>query len=174
MKKYIILFTILVISISFSSAIKISPTQQELTIKQYETNCTNVWILPEANYILSSKWTYNGEGNISKYTLTKEKIKIGINYTYLSKGQYEMCFTPQRAGNLSGIIYFYDEKNMIEIGTWIDLKVEQVGTIETISLITGDAINKVNKTNAGLGIVLFLLLVILGLIVKRAFIDKYS
>lgn len=172
MKKIIILFIVLVISISFSSAVKISPTQQELTINQYETNCTNIWILPETDYKISSKWTYNGEGNISKYTLTKEKIKLEINYSYLSKGKYEVCFTPNKAGNLSGIIYFYDEKNMIEIGTWIDLKVEQVGTIESISLITGNTISKINGTNIGLGLTLFLLLVILGLIVKRAFIDK--
>ncbi len=174
MKKIVSLFIILVISISFSSAVKISPTQQELNLNQYETNCTNIWILPETDYKISSKWTYNGEGNLSKYTLTKEKIKLEINYSYLSKGKYEICFTPEKAGNLSGIIYFYDEKSMIEISSWVDLKVEQVGTIETISLITGNVIGKTNKTNITLGMILILLLIIFGLIIKRAFIDKHS
>jgi len=164
---FVFLFFLL---ISFSSAIKISPTQTYISMDQYETNCTNVWILPIENYTISSKWSFDGMGDLNKYNLTKDKIKLNINYTYISEGKYELCFTPNRAGNLSGIVYFYSEKNMVEIGTWIDLKVNEVGTIERVSLITANAIkeNNINEMNILLSVVFILLLFILFLIIRRS------
>ena len=57
---------------------------------------------------------------------------------------------------------------MVEIGSWIDLKIEQVGTIKTISLITGKVIGSENKTNFGLGLVFILLLVVFLLTAKKS------
>jgi hypothetical protein len=181
MNKLYLLLILSVFLLSFSSAIKISPTQQELVMKQHETNCTNIWILPEADYVISSRWSYEGRGDLAKYTLSTKDIKLNINYSYESEGKYTVCFTPQKAGNLSGILYFYDEKKMIEIGSWIDLKVEQVGNIERISLITGNAVKnyEINTTNIILGIIFVLLLIIFLLIIRRqlrikSFKNKHS
>jgi hypothetical protein len=105
MKKVFYILIIFTLLISFSSAIKISPTQQYLIVNQYETNCTNIWVLPHENYSISSKWSIDGRGDLSKYNLSIEKIRLNINYSYESGGKYTVCFTPQKAGNLSGIIY---------------------------------------------------------------------
>jgi len=165
--KLALFISLIILSGVSAQSIKISPTQQLLEINQYETNCTNIWVLPESNYLISSKWSNDGRGDLSKYNLTKEKIKLKINYSYLSDGKYEVCFTPNKAGHISGIIYFYDEKNMIEIGAWIDLKVKNLDTFETISLITGNVVGSANQTNIILGVIFVLLIIILSLIVRN-------
>lgn len=169
MKRISLTFIMLLLLISFSSAIKISPTQTYISMNQYGTNCTEVWILPHEDFTIHSKWTFDGKGELEKYNLSKEKIKMIINYTYSSDGKYEFCFTPNRAGNVSGIIYFYSEKTMVEIGTWIDLDVKEVGTIERISLITGDAVKnyEINEMNLGLGLIFILLIAIFYLVIKK-------
>lgn len=167
MKKLLGVFIVLFLFVNFSSAIKISPTQTLLYINQYKTNCTNIWILPESNYLISSKWSNDGNGNLSKYILNSDKIKLEINYTYVSDGKYEFCFTPSRGGNFSGIIYFYSEKNMVEIGSWVDLKVDGVGLPERISLITGNAIKNENGLAVSLSVVFVLLIIIFILVVRN-------
>jgi len=168
MKKILLsIFLITVFLLDFSSAVKLSPTQTEIYMTQYETNCTNIWILPHENFTITSKWSNDGRGDLSRYTLTSEKIKLKINYSYLSDGKYEICFTPNRGGNFSGIIYFYDSKSMIEIGSWFDLKIEQAGAIKSISLITGNAVGSKNKVNLGLGLVFVLLFIVLLLVIRK-------
>lgn len=169
--KYALPILIFILLVSFSSAIKISPVQSVIYMNQYETNCTNVWVLPEANYSIKSKWGIDGMGDLSKYNKTKENIKLDIKYTYISDGKYEICFTPSMAGNLSGIIYFYDKDNMVEIGSWVDLKVDGINPIERISILTGNAIkeNKNVVTNVGLGLVFFVLVIVLALVIRKSF-----
>ncbi|MEM4181820.1 MAG: hypothetical protein QXX68_01545 [Candidatus Pacearchaeota archaeon] len=160
-------FILLILILSFSSAIKISPTKQTLEMKQGETKCVNIWILPEKNYTIGSKWSFDGKGDLEKYNLTAEKIKVEIEYNY-SEGKYEFCFTPKYGGNFSGIIYFYDEENMIEIGSWVDLKVEGEKFVEKISLFAGNIIReyKKNEINTLLMICLILLIIAFFAIVR--------
>ena len=94
-----IIIIIFFLSISFVSAIKISPTKQSLKINQYETNCTNIWILPEETYLIGSWWSNDERENLSKYVLNPEKIKLKINYSYISNGKYNFCFTPNQEGS---------------------------------------------------------------------------
>jgi hypothetical protein len=170
MKKLLLLLAaIFFIFIDVSSAIKISPTQTILATNQYETNCTNIWVLPHENFTITSRWSINGGGNLTKYNLDAKKAKLEINYSYLSEGKYIFCFTPNRVGNLSGIVYFYSEKTLVEIGSWIDLKVAGTGPIERISLVTMNTIKgyDANETNVWFGIIFALLLVILVIVVKK-------
>jgi len=169
MKKLIYIIIIIFLCANISSAIKISPTQTQIEMNQYETNCTNIWVLPHENFTITSKWSVNGMGDLSKYNLTKEKIRLEITYKYISDGLYEICLTPNKAGNFSGIIYFYSEKTLVEIGSWIDLRIKGVGTIERISIITGNTIKNyhINTTNVWLAIVLVLLFIILLILILR-------
>ncbi len=166
---FLSIFIAIIFFISNTLAIKISPTRQELIMNPYETNCTNIWVLPEDNYIISSNWSYDGKGNLEKYNFSTEKIKLSMNYSHISEGKYEICFTPKRGGNFSGIIYFYSEKNMVEIGTWIELRVESKTAIESISLITGNAMRDTGNLNLSLGLVFLLLVITLLLAIRRSF-----
>ena len=177
-KSYFILFFSLVISmptcISDSTSIKVSPLKTELSLKiNGETNCTIFYVLPDSKMSITSRWSKNYPGEADKYNLSKEQIKLKINYTRIEYGKYEVCFEPAKAGLFYGIIFFQQENSLVKMGSWINLNVTQTTPIEIISLITGNTISKINGTNIGLGLTLFLLLVVLGLIVKRAFIDKY-
>jgi hypothetical protein len=150
MRKVFYIFTIFTLLISFSSAIKISPSQQRLNIEQYETNCANIWVLPKLNYSITSKWSFDGKGDLNKYHLSVEEIKLNINYSYISNGKYEFCFTPRKGGNLSGIIYFYSEEDMVEIGTWIDLTVPEKDFGEKITLLTGNVAKDIKEKSSEL------------------------
>lgn len=178
MRIFALLFVFLLLISSSASAIKISPTQQSLRIGLGQTNCTNIWVLPEKNYSISSRWSIDGQGDLNKYILDIEKMKLSLNHTYVSNGMYQLCFMPQRKGNFSGIILFYSEKDMVEIGTWIELDVESENVFEKISLITGNTINdKGNQTNFLLAVVAVLLSSVLYVLVKKlvfSFKNKHS
>jgi hypothetical protein len=150
MKKTILLFLAILLLFNVSSAIKISPTQQRLNIEQYETNCANIWVLPELNYSITSKWSFDGKGNLNNYDLGVEEIKLNINHSYISEGKYEFCFTPRKGGNLSGIIYFYSEEDLVEIGTWIDLTVPEKDFGEKITLLTGNVAKDIKEKSSEL------------------------
>ncbi len=169
MKKLIIFLILIFLIMDFSSAIKISPTQQKIVMKQYETKCVNIWVLPYENYLVSSKWAINGKGDLSKYDLTKEKIKLDFNYSSSSDGKYEFCFSPNSEGILSGIIYFYSEDSMVEIGSWIDLEVEGIPFTEEIERkivsLTGNSIKDIEGKEIALGGIFVLLLVVLVFVV---------
>lgn len=169
-KAFFITLFFLMLAINFSSAIKISPTQQVIKMNEYETNCTNIWVLPEANYSIKSSWSIDGKGDLNKYNLTAEKINLEIEYFYIKEGKFEFCFTPKKAGNFSGIIYFYDEKNSLEIGSWVDLKVNGIGTLEKINLISGKAISDIKKIEIKneilAGVLVFLIGILFYLLVK--------
>ncbi len=170
MKKILCIFLSLFVITSFSSAIKISPTQRVMSMEKYGTECTNIWVLPESNYEISSKWSKDGEGDLSKYNLTPEEIKLKINHSYISEGKYEICFTSELVGNFSGIMYFYDEKSRVEIGSWIDLRIrgeETSGTreiMDKISLISGKAIEGMKTEEYFLGGIFVALIIILALV----------
>ena len=167
MSKLIVVLIAFLLFISFSSAVKISPTQQRIEMSAYETSCTNIWVLPEKDYSISSMWSIDGRGDLDKYTLTPEKIRMATNYTYLSDGKYEFCFNPNRGGNFSGIIYFYDEANMVEIGSWIDISVYGANIEERITLITGNVVAKNNEYRFDLMAVVALLIVLLVILLKK-------
>lgn len=166
----IVLFCI-IFNCAFIHAVKISPTKTTLNINQYETNCTYIWVLPEENYSISSKWSEDGKGDLLKYTLSAERIKLNVSHTPLSDGKYRFCFTPSGGKNVSGIILFYSEKDMLEIGTWIELYVESASVTEKISLVTGNAI-AANKEYRFDLISVLVLLVILFLLLLRNFLKS--
>ncbi|GEM_PF-6607490 len=145
MKKLLILFLSLLFLINFSSSIKISPTYQKIKMDQYETKCVNIWVLPEENYSISSRWSIDGKGDIEKYKLSSEKIKISFNYTYLEKGKYEFCFNPKKGGNFSGIIFFYSDANIVEIGSWVELEVRKIELDEEIIVLTENVIKDIKE-----------------------------
>jgi hypothetical protein len=167
-------FILFIFSLGFGSSIKISPTQQFLKMNSDDPNCTDIWVLPDENYIISSRWSVNGKGNLSKYILTAESIKLNFNYSYISNGKYRFCFESSKRGNFSGIIYFYSKSSLLEIGTWIDLDVESESVMKSLSLTTGKAVQNINPIHIGLSVVLFLLLLILSLVIKFLMKDKNS
>lgn len=174
MKKYLFILIIFSLVVSFSSAIKISPTQQKLIIDSPEPVCTNIWVLPEREYSISSRWSIDGKGNLENYIYSKEKIGLMINYTDLTEGKYEICFSPSKNGNFSGIIFFYSEADMAEIGSWIDLHVSGNKIGEKISLATGNIIKsfEVDEMSILLTIIFTLLLVFLVLLTRKLFFLK--
>lgn len=182
MKKNFVFCSILLItllSISFciaqSSSIKISPLKTELDIKLWsEQNCKIFYVIPDKNLQVTTRWSRNFPGEEDSYNLSREQIRLKINYTKLEYGKYEFCFEPQKEGMFYGLIFFQPEESLVRMGTWINLNVTSKSPAETISLITGNVIGKTNKVNVGLGIVFFLLLIIFSLIIKRTFIDKHS
>lgn len=169
MKKILSIFLFLVFLFSFSSAIKISPTQQRFVVEKYETKCTNIWVLPHEDFVISSKWSLDGRGDLDRYNLSKKEIGLEMNWTYLSDGKYLFCFNPGRAGNFSGIVYFYSEKSRVEIGGWVDLEVRGTSfekeVEEKINFLTGNAIKNENKNNLVLGGIFILLLIVLFFVV---------
>lgn len=154
MKKVIIILLSFLILFSFSSAIKISPTQQRLALDQFETKCVNIWVLPEMEYSIRSKWAFDGQGDINKYNQESKDIGMNLSHRYISDGKYELCLTPSKGGNISGIIYFYSEEDIVEIGSWIDLDIKRTSIGENIqnkiNLISGNAI----KEGRGIDLVL--------------------
>lgn len=175
MKKQIVLCLFLIIVLLFTnlclaeySSIKVSPLKTELNLRiGAEQNCTIFYVLPDKNMQITSRWSKSNPGEEDKYNLSKEQIKLKINYTRLEYGRYEFCFEPQRAGMFYGLIFFQSEDSLVRMGTWINLNITQTSPIETISLITGNVIGKTNNTNFWLGVILILLLIILFLLIKR-------
>jgi hypothetical protein len=120
----------------------------------------------------------DGRGDLEKYTLTSEKIRLNISHSKDDE-KYEFCFTPGMAGNFSGIIYFYSEKTMVEIGSWVEIHVAGQTIMERVSLITGNAIRNQNSLNVGLGVIFILLIIVLILVIRNivrnsAFKHKHS
>jgi hypothetical protein len=173
-EKFLFILFIFICIVPISSALKISPTQSTLEINQYETNCTDIWVLPHEDFVITSKWTYDGKGNLSNYILDNKKIGLEINYSYISEGKYKICFTPNGDGNLSGIIYFYSEKTMIEIGSWVELKIHHIGAIERASMITANVIKESGTSSANLflGIIFISLLAVFLFLLKNFFKKK--
>lgn len=164
-----IIVSFLLINFVSSEGIKISPTKTTLEIKTENQNCTTVYFLPDKNTTIESRWTKERVFGSENYNLSKEQIRLKINYTRQEYGKYEICFTPSKAGYFYGVIFFQPEGSLVKMGTWIELKVESRTPIESISLITGNVIGKGNLTNIGLGLVLVLLLIVLFLIIRRFF-----
>jgi hypothetical protein len=136
-------------------------------MNQHKTNCTYIWVLPEENYSISSKWSDGGNGDLSKYALGAERIKLNISHNYFSDGKYRFCFTPNGRGNLSGIILFYLEKDMVEIGSWVELDVMSDSVPEKISLITGNVVAANKEYRFDLISVLVLLIILFLLLLRN-------
>ena len=172
MKKLFLLLVIFFLLTNFSSAIKISPTQTTIRTEQYETKCVSIWVLPHEDFEITSRWSLEGKGDLTKYTLSAKKIGVNITYQYISDGEYEFCFTPKWGGNFSGIIYFYSPNSMTEIGSWVEIRANGQGPAKTISLMTGRVIEVVRDNNFDLWFVFLLLLIILLILILKSFIKR--
>jgi hypothetical protein len=147
---------------------KISPIRTELnfTIND-DPVCINVTIFPEdIDMIMTTLWTRDSPGFYENYTLSAKNAKIGVVSKKIKHGKYEICFSPERAGMLYGIVLFKQKTGLIRIGTWVNINVTGGESIETINIITGNIIG-VNKTNIWLMIIFILLMAILFLIVRK-------
>jgi hypothetical protein len=169
MKKISFLIFIFLFTIGFSSAIQLSPVKNTVYITQYETKCANIWVLPDDNFEISTYWSLEGKGDLTKYTMRAEEISLGISSEYISDGKYEFCFTPNKGGNWSGIIYFYSSESLVEASSWIDLNVKEINPIQKISFLTGNAIAEIRENNYDLWFMFISLLAILLLVLFRRF-----
>lgn len=170
-----VLFLVLLILVAHfclaeSTSIKVSPLKTELSAKiGAENNCTIFYVIPDKNIQITSRWSKDNPGEDSKYKLSKEQIKLKINYTKLEYGKYEFCFEPHKSGMFYGLIFFQPENSLVRMGAWINLNITQTSPIQTISLLTGNTIKNynINGTNIGLGFIFVLLIIVLILIIKR-------
>lgn len=167
-KQGIIILTFLILTINICSSIKISPTQQELLLEQYEKKCMTIWVLPKQDYKVRSVWSKTISGNLKDYQLSEKDLDLEIIYEYV-EDRYDFCFIANKPENISGIIYFYSESDLIEIGSWIILRASN-DPVKKTTINAGNVISTISReswdeTDKLLTITLLLLSCFLGIVI---------
>jgi hypothetical protein len=170
-KIYIFLIIILIFCVSFTNAsqnsIKISPLKTILKIKIGAENCTIIYFLPDKNTTLDNKWSNEKLSDNMTYTLSKEDVKIKINYIRLEYGKYKICFKGDKPGYFYGKIFFQPQDSLIKMGTWVELDIESENVFEKISLVTGNVIASNREYRFDLILVVILLIILLFLVLRN-------
>lgn len=169
-KNFISFIIILVLALSICSAqsIKISPGKSFLTINS-EKNCTIIYVLPDVNTSIETRWSLNFSNNIIDYNLKEKDVGIKVNWTKDDYGKYRFCFQGTKNGIFYGAIMFLPKDSLVRMGSWIEIKIENQNILDRI-LITGNSIGFHKKTNFWLITIFILLLFIFWLVSKRALV----
>ena len=169
-KKFLCFLFILFLLVHLCSALgtMIAPARSSLSISGSETNCTVIYVLPDKNTIIETKWSKNQSEKIEDYNLKENNVKIGVNWTRLETGKYKICFRANKEGIFYGAIMFLSQDSLIRIGSWVEIRVEKQNTLKRI-LITGNSIGFYKETNFWLAIILILLIIIFTLVIRRFF-----
>lgn len=151
-----------------SAGIKISPARSSLEMNAGEINCTTIWVYPDREMMIRTRWSNGEAGNILQYKIDANKLGIKISFNKTRNGEYLVCFESSNSGLFHGAILFSQENNDLGIGTWVDLNVRGRAYKDVLSSITANAIASVeSKTDAWLFIIFFLLFIILIIITLR-------
>lgn len=164
---FYIICIFLLLSFVSSGGIKISPLKYYAQIDIGEMNCTDVWVSPDSKLSIKTRWSITGGQDISNYNLADRDVDIKIIFNKTNNMKYNICFQAKKSGRFYGGILFLQEESLIGMGMWVELNVTGKSITESISLITGNAINKKNTTNLGLILIFVLLLTVLAILILK-------
>ena len=171
MTNYIfLLLFILLVSMGFSEAqgMKISPAKSNLNMNIGAINCTTVFVLPDKNTTIETRWSQKESYKITDYEFASNDIGLWTNWTKIEYGKYLLCFRAKQGGEFYGAIIFGIENGAIKMGSWIKLSIENPNLLKSVSLITGSVVNNDKHVEVWLGLIFLLLLIITFILIKSS------
>lgn len=146
MKSKTILFICIIFFISnvFGVTISMAPPVTNIKISQGETGCKEIFL--ESDYPVEvfgrDLWINNksNRGNIKKYNLSSEELNLQVTYlqntSVVKNRTIRLCAKAKDFGNYSGVLLYRVKNKPIQIGSWIEVFVEDGSEIRMEKIAT--------------------------------------